>query len=211
MTTLMTLCFLIFSRAISSVFNAKMPVAAAHLLKFPLPGKKKVFENQRFPLDNVGRYFGKTCSSQVFHMIPQYSKNGNPLSPQTTKTRSRSSGKSVSVSHCGELNNHAVRQPPHLLPSALSGCRIHSFEYVCQVFRRGPRSSWPSQGRDSPLPDIRPPIYAARRSNIPCTTTSACRCFSWAHRSVCPISLPICSQGSKHRCRFSRISRSVRS
>ena len=33
-----------------------MPVAAAHLLKFPLPGKKKVFENQRFPLDNVGRY-----------------------------------------------------------------------------------------------------------------------------------------------------------
>ncbi len=54
-TTLMTLCFLIFSRAISSVFNAKMSVAAAHLLKFPLPGKKKVFENQRFPLDNVGR------------------------------------------------------------------------------------------------------------------------------------------------------------
>jgi hypothetical protein len=55
----MALCFLILSRAISSAFNAKMPVAAAHLLKFPLPGKEKVFGNQRFPLDNVGRYFGK--------------------------------------------------------------------------------------------------------------------------------------------------------
>jgi hypothetical protein len=54
-TTLMTLCFLILSRAISSAFNAKMPVAAARLLKFPLPGEEKVFGNQRFPLDNVGR------------------------------------------------------------------------------------------------------------------------------------------------------------
>jgi len=77
----MALCFLILSRAISSAFNAKMPVAAAHLLKFPLPGKEKVFGNQRFPLDNVGRYFGKTCSSQAFHMIPQHNKNGNPLFP----------------------------------------------------------------------------------------------------------------------------------
>ena len=42
----MTLCFLILSRAIPSAFNAKMPVAAAHLLKFPLPGKKKVFGNR---------------------------------------------------------------------------------------------------------------------------------------------------------------------
>ena len=41
--------------AILNAFNAKMPVAAAHLLEFPLPGKKKVFRNQRFPLDNVGR------------------------------------------------------------------------------------------------------------------------------------------------------------
>lgn len=32
-----------------------MSVAAAHLLEFPLHGKKKVFGNQRFPLDNVGR------------------------------------------------------------------------------------------------------------------------------------------------------------
>ena len=47
------------SRAISNAFNAKKPVAAAHLLEFPLPGKKKAFGNQRFPLDNVGRYFGK--------------------------------------------------------------------------------------------------------------------------------------------------------
>jgi hypothetical protein len=38
---LMTLCFLISSRAISSAFNAKMPVAAAHLLEFPLPGEEK--------------------------------------------------------------------------------------------------------------------------------------------------------------------------
>ena len=51
----MTLCFLILSQAISDAFNAKKPVAAAHLLEFPLPGKKKVFGNQRFPLDNVGR------------------------------------------------------------------------------------------------------------------------------------------------------------
>jgi hypothetical protein len=36
-----------------------MSVAAAHLLKFPLPGKEKIFGNQRFSLDNVGRYFGK--------------------------------------------------------------------------------------------------------------------------------------------------------
>ena len=55
---LMTLCLLILSRAISDAFNAKMPVAAALLLEFPLPGKKKVFRNQRFPLDNVGRYYG---------------------------------------------------------------------------------------------------------------------------------------------------------
>ena len=40
-TTLMTLCFLILSRAISSAFNAKTPVAAAHLLEFPLPGEEK--------------------------------------------------------------------------------------------------------------------------------------------------------------------------
>jgi hypothetical protein len=53
----MTLCFLILSGAISNAFNAKMPVAAAHLLKFPLPGKEKVFVNQRFPLDNVGRIY----------------------------------------------------------------------------------------------------------------------------------------------------------
>ena len=56
MTMLMTLYFLILSRAILNAFNAKMPVAAAHLLEFPLPGKKKVFRNQRFPLDNVGSY-----------------------------------------------------------------------------------------------------------------------------------------------------------
>jgi len=48
------LYFLILSRAVLNAFNAKMPVAAAHLLEFPLPGKKKVFGNQRFPLDNVG-------------------------------------------------------------------------------------------------------------------------------------------------------------
>jgi hypothetical protein len=52
---LMTLCFLILSRAILNALNAKMPVAAAHLLEFPLPWKKKVFGNQRFPLDNVGK------------------------------------------------------------------------------------------------------------------------------------------------------------
>jgi len=36
-----------------------MPVAAAHLLEFPLPEEEIVFGNQRFPLDNVGRYYGK--------------------------------------------------------------------------------------------------------------------------------------------------------
>ena len=59
---LMTLCFLILSQAILDAFNAKMPVAAALLLEFPLPGKKKVFGNQRFPLDNVVRYFSNNVT-----------------------------------------------------------------------------------------------------------------------------------------------------
>ena len=66
---LMTLCFLILSRAISDAFNAKMPVAAALLLEFPLPGKKKVFGNQRFPLDNVGRYIFIFFAKAVMDII----------------------------------------------------------------------------------------------------------------------------------------------
>jgi hypothetical protein len=67
----MTLCFLILSRAISSAFNAKMPVAAAHLLKFPLPGEEKVFGNQRFPLDNVGSNLTFTAYTPVVGIIVQ--------------------------------------------------------------------------------------------------------------------------------------------
>ena len=59
---LMTLCFLILSLAISDAINAKKPIVAAHLLEFPLPGKKKTFENQRFPLDNVGSYPEIKCT-----------------------------------------------------------------------------------------------------------------------------------------------------
>jgi len=36
-------------------------------------------------LKKIKRYFGKTCSSQALHMIPQHSKNSNPLSSKTTK------------------------------------------------------------------------------------------------------------------------------
>ena len=33
-----------------------MPIAEACLLKFPVPGEKKVVVSQRFPLDNMGSY-----------------------------------------------------------------------------------------------------------------------------------------------------------
>lgn len=79
-------------------------------------------------------------------IIPALCTSSNPFPltihkhvkvPQNEKNWSRNSRESVSISYCRELNNNAVRQPPHFLPATFLGRRIHRLEHFRQIILRG--------------------------------------------------------------------------
>jgi hypothetical protein len=68
----------------------KMPIAEACLLKFPVPGEKKVVVSQRFPLDNMGR-LRRASMFPVRDLISHCSTQGLCTMPLIMRLRNKKS------------------------------------------------------------------------------------------------------------------------